>query len=85
MIIFVCYIYTPDEITDELIELIASEPRLTPYFDIPIQHSEDRILLSMNRRGDKTSLKVLFKKIRNRIPGAILRTTVMVGFPGETR
>lgn len=77
------YLY-PDEITDELIELIASEPRLTPYFDIPIQHSEDRILLSMNRRGDKTSLKVLFKKIRNRIPGAILRTTVMVGFPGET-
>ena len=77
------YLY-PDEITDELIDLISKEEKLTPYFDIPIQHSEDKILKSMNRRGDKKYLTELFTKIRNKIPHAILRTTVMVGFPGET-
>ena len=77
------YLY-PDEVTDELIELIAQEERLTPYFDIPIQHSEDNILKAMNRRGDKQYLRNLFNKIRKRIPTAILRTTIMVGFPGET-
>ena len=78
------YLY-PDEITDELIDLIAKEERLTPYFDIPIQHSEDKILKAMNRRGDKEFLKQLFAKIRNKMPNAILRTTIMVGFPGETK
>ena len=78
------YLY-PDEITDELIELIGKEERLTPYFDIPIQHSETKILRSMNRRGDKKDLVNLFKKIRAKVPNAILRTTVMVGFPGETK
>ena len=77
------YLY-PDEISNELIDLIASEKRLTPYFDVPIQHSEDHILKDMNRRGDKTLLRNLFKKIRERVPNAVLRTTVMVGFPGET-
>ena len=77
------YLY-PDEITDELIDLIAKESKLTPYFDIPIQHSEDKILKAMNRRGDKTYLINLFNKIRNKIPNAIIRTTIMVGFPGET-
>lgn len=78
------YLY-PDEITDELIDLIAKEKRLTPYFDIPIQHSEDKILKAMNRRGNKAYLTNLFKKIRTKIPNAVLRTTVMVGFPGETK
>ena len=77
------YLY-PDEITDELIDLIAKEEKLTPYFDIPIQHSEDKILKAMNRRGDKAYLTNLFNKIRNKIPHAIIRTTIMVGFPGET-
>lgn len=77
------YLY-PDEITDELIDLIAKEERLTPYFDIPIQHSEDKILTLMNRRGNKEYLYSLFKKIKDKIPNAVLRTTVMVGFPGET-
>ena len=78
------YLY-PDEISDELIDLIRdNQDRLTPYFDIPIQHSEDSILKAMNRRGNKEFLKALFTKIRNKIPNAILRTTVMVGFPGET-
>ncbi len=77
------YLY-PDEITDELIDLIATEPRLTPYFDIPIQHSETNILKSMNRRGDKHLLTQLFDKIKTKVPNVVLRTTVMVGFPGET-
>ena len=77
------YLY-PDEISDELIDLIAKEKRLTPYFDIPIQHSESRILKTMNRRGDKEFLRSLFDKIKARVPNAVLRTTVMVGFPGET-
>ena len=77
------YLY-PDEISDELIELIANEKRLTSYFDVPIQHSEDHILHDMNRRGNKELLKSLFQRIRDKVPHAILRTTVMVGFPGET-
>ena len=77
------YLY-PDEISDELIELISKEKRLTPYFDIPIQHSEDHILKDMHRRGDKEFLRNLFKKIRDKVPNAVIRTTVMVGFPGET-
>ncbi len=77
------YLY-PDEISDELIDLIAKEERLTPYFDVPIQHSEDHILMDMHRRGDKEFLRNLFKKIRSKVPNAIIRTTVMVGFPGET-
>ena len=76
------YLY-PDEISDELIDIIAKEKRLTPYFDVPIQHSEDHILKDMHRRGDKEFLRSLFKKIREKVPNAILRTTVMVGFPGE--
>lgn len=77
------YLY-PDEISDDLIDLIGGEKRLTPYFDIPIQHSEDRVLKAMYRRGDKQSLISLFNKIKERVPNAILRTTIMVGFPGET-
>jgi ribosomal protein S12 methylthiotransferase len=77
------YLY-PDEISDELIDLIGSEQRLTPYFDVPIQHSETDVLLKMNRRGDKALLLNLFNKIKVKVPNAILRTTVMVGFPGET-
>jgi len=77
------YLY-PDEISDELIDLFKNEPRLTPYFDIPIQHSESHILEKMNRRGDKAFLLSLFKKIRERVPNAILRTTIMLGFPYES-
>ncbi len=77
------YLY-PDEISDELIDLIASEPRLTPYFDIPIQHSSSLVLNSMRRRGDEKFLRDLFKKIRAKVKNAILRTTLIVGFPSET-
>lgn len=77
------YLY-PDEISDELIELIGKEKRLTPYFDIPVQHSSSKILKSMNRRGDRDFLIALFKKIRKMVPNAILRTTLIVGYAGET-
>lgn len=77
------YLY-PDEISDELIELIGKEERLTPYFDIPIQHASSKVLKAMNRRGDKEFLLNLFNKIRKKVPSAILRTTLIVGFPEET-
>ncbi len=77
------YLY-PDEISDELIDLIAKEERLTSYFDIPIQHSESHILKDMNRRGDKEFLLNLFNKIKSKVPHPVLRTTLMVGFPGES-
>lgn len=78
------YLY-PDELSDELIELMGKEERLTPYFDLPIQHSSSRLLQSMNRRGDRVFLLSLIKKIRDKVPNAILRTTLIVGFPGETK
>lgn len=77
------YLY-PDEISDELIELIGKEERLTPYFDIPIQHASSKVLKDMNRRGDREFLLNLFNKIKKKVPNAILRTTLIVGFPGET-
>lgn len=77
------YLY-PDEVTDDLLHLISQEKRLTPYFDLPIQHASSKILKSMNRRGDQEFLRNLMKKIRNIVPDAILRTTLIIGFPGET-
>lgn len=77
------YLY-PDEVSDELIELISKEERLTSYFDLPIQHINDRLLKNMNRRGDKKYIIELIKKIRSHVPNAVLRTTLIVGFPGET-
>lgn len=76
------YLY-PDEITEELIETIASEPRILPYLDIPIQHCSDGILKAMNRRDTKAGLTALFGRLRERIPGLVLRTSVITGLPGE--
>ena len=76
-----CY---PDKITEELIDAVASEKKLVKYLDIPIQHCEEAVLRNMNRPMDRASLTSLMKKLRDRIPGLTLRTTVMVGFPGET-
>ena len=74
----------PERITDELIELIASEEKLVKYLDIPIQHCNDRVLKRMNRKSTKAELISLVKKLRERISGVILRTTLIAGFPGET-
>ena len=76
------YLY-PDIVTDELIEFIKNNPKVMPYFDIPIQHSEDKLLKAMSRRGSKEYMLDLFKKIRCEIPHATIRTTLIVGFPYE--
>lgn len=75
-----CY---PDEITDELISTIASEPKIVKYMDIPIQHVNNDILRRMNRRGNKEYLEQLFPKLRERIPGLVIRTSIITGLPGE--
>ena len=79
--ILYCY---PDRITDELIDVISKEEKVLNYIDIPLQHCNKRILKLMNRNGNKESLTNLFKKIRQKIPDVILRTTFICGFPGET-
>ena len=76
-----CY---PDKITDELIDEMRNNPRLLKYMDIPIQHISDNVLSRMNRHGGSSLIKETVKKLRERVPGIVLRTTAMVGFPGET-
>lgn len=76
------YVY-PDEIDDELIEVIATEPKIVKYLDIPIQHCNSKILKLMNRRGDGEFLRQLFSKLRKKIPDLVLRTSVITGLPGE--
>lgn len=78
-------LYTyPERITDELLDLIASEKKLVKYLDIPIQHCDGEILKKMNRKGDEKSLTALIEKIRTKIPDITLRTTLITGFPSET-
>ena len=73
----------PDEIDDELIDTIAKEPKIVKYLDIPIQHCNSNILKLMNRRGDRQLLNDLFQKLRSRIPGLVIRTSIITGLPGE--
>lgn len=77
------YLY-PDEIPESLIDFYAGEKHLTPYFDLPLQHSSNHILKRMNRRGTRESYIELLNKVREKVPNIVLRTTMMVGFPGET-
>ncbi len=79
----VLYCY-PDAITDELLEVMAQEEKVVPYIDLPLQHCSGKVLQAMNRRGDRASLTALIQKIREKVPGVILRTTLITGFPGET-
>ena len=76
------YVY-PDEIDDEFIEVMASEPKIVKYLDIPIQHCNSKILKLMNRRGDGAFLRELFAKLRSRIPDLVIRTSLITGLPGE--
>ncbi len=76
------YLY-PDLITDELIDLVAAEPKVVKYLDIPIQHISDGILKKMNRRGTGAEIEALLTKLRQRIPGLVLRTSLITGLPGE--
>ena len=76
------YVY-PDEIDDEFIEVMATEPKIVKYLDIPIQHCNSKILKLMNRRGDGTFLRQLFAKLRSRVPDLVIRTSLITGLPGE--
>ena len=76
------YVY-PDEIDDDLIEVMASEPKIVKYLDIPIQHCNSKILKRMNRRGDGEFLRQLLAKLRAKIPGLVIRTSLITGLPGE--
>ena len=76
-----CY---PEEITDELIQVIKEEEKICNYLDLPIQHASDEILRRMGRRTDKEQLKQIIKKLRTEIPDIAIRTTLISGFPGET-
>ena len=76
------YFY-PDEVTDELIEVVASEHKIVKYLDIPLQHCNDGILKAMNRRGTKAQIEALLGKLRARIPGLVIRTSIICGLPGE--
>jgi len=77
------YLY-PDHFDDELIEVIASEPKIVKYLDIPIQHCSGRLLKAMNRWGDRESLTALVARLREKIPGVVLRTSLICGLPGES-
>jgi ribosomal protein S12 methylthiotransferase len=77
------YLY-PDEITDELILLMKSDSRICPYLDMPIQHINDAMLKSMRRTTSKKDILYTIKKLREEIPGVVIRTSLIVGFPGET-
>ena len=77
------YLY-PDQITDELIDVIAEEPKIVKYLDIPLQHVSRRILRAMHRPGDGEEFAALIERLRARIPGLVLRTSLIVGLPGET-
>jgi ribosomal protein S12 methylthiotransferase len=74
----------PDGVSDELIELIASEEKICSYLDLPLQHIDDELLGRMNRRVDEATIRDLVKRLRTRIPDLTLRTSFIVGFPGET-
>lgn len=80
--LYYCY---PDRITRELIEVIAAEEKICSYIDIPLQHCNETVLRNMNRNGSYADLKKLLEEMRKKIPNLSLRTTFMVGFPGETK
>lgn len=75
-----CY---PDRITDELIETMKNQEKIVNYIDLPLQHADDKILKAMNRRGDQALIRSVISKLRAEIPDVVIRTTFIVGFPGE--
>lgn len=77
------YLY-PDELDDELLDVMDRNPKVLCYFDIPLQHINDRVLKAMNRRGDGALIRERIRTIRSRFPEAVIRTSLIVGFPGET-
>jgi ribosomal protein S12 methylthiotransferase len=77
------YLY-PSSVTDTLLQMMAEQPRIMPYLDIPFQHVSDRVLHAMNRHYNQSILDDLVQRIRRHVPGCAIRTTMLVGFPGET-
>lgn len=75
-----CY---PDRVTDELLDVMAEQPKIVHYIDLPLQHIDDKILSAMNRRGSSDEIKALIEKMREKIPDIVIRTTLIIGFPGE--
>ncbi len=75
-----CY---PDRITDELVETMKNQDKVVNYIDLPLQHADDKILKAMNRRGDQALIRSVISKLRAEIPDVVIRTTFIVGFPGE--
>lgn len=75
-----CY---PDRITDELVETMKNQEKVVNYIDLPLQHADDKILKAMNRRGDQALIRNVISKLRTEIPDVVIRTTFIVGFPGE--
>lgn len=80
--ILYCY---PDKITDSLIDVIANNDKVVKYIDMPIQHISDPVLKRMNRRSDEKQIREVISKLREKVPGIVLRTSLIVGFPGETK
>ena len=80
----VLYCY-PEKITDELLDVIANQPKMCKYIDMPVQHASKHVLRAMCRPGDRQSLTALISHIRQKVPGIVLRTTLMTAFPGETQ
>jgi len=76
-----CY---PDRVTDELLDVMREQPKIVKYMDLPIQHASGKVLREMNRSGDQSSLRALIERIRKKVPGVALRTTIITGFPGES-
>ena len=74
----------PDRVTDNLLEVMAREPKVVKYIDLPLQHANEKVLREMNRNGSFESLTALMQRIRDKVPGVVLRTTFIAGFPGET-
>ncbi len=76
-----CY---PEHLTDELLEVMAQEEKICKYIDLPLQHCNEQVLRAMNRKGSRRELAALLEKVRQKVPGVVVRTTFIVGFPGET-
>jgi ribosomal protein S12 methylthiotransferase len=78
------YVY-PDQLSDEVIELVKNEPKICKYLDVPVQHISDRVLKDMNRKTTGGQIRDMLVRLREEIPGLVVRTSLMVGFPGETK
>lgn len=77
------YLY-PDEITDQIIQIVKENPKICPYLDMPLQHINDRVLKLMHRKTDRKQIETIIQTLRKEIPAIVIRTSLMVGFPGET-